>query len=292
MGHSYASAFHMAESIVCQSYGTKYYLMHWSDGSMTINNFALSFLGCDGFFVWGNAHAHWTRKEGNVALPIGYLFKRFVKDSLLRKQGLLGEMGVRSCSKIISFFDETFGDGTKMTPAHYINFWQAALSLADKKLDIDVLIKPKVLQRYHSLPDELKTKFLDLKAKIDKTPNIHIIDSNKWSFIEVIGVSDIVVTQGMTTSATIAIICGIQGLYLDEARYNHRFSQQFKDKLVFDLPEKLLFMVERILSGEEDPLGSIPQSLLREFDAYPDDRGIDLFRSILSGEAETINEYN
>ena len=89
----------------------------------------------------------------------------------------------------------------------------------------------------------------------------------------------------MTSSSTIAIICGIEGLYLDEVGYGHPFAKHFKDKIVFADPEKLLNMIKKILIGNENPCSSIPAELLREYDEYNDDRGIDRFREILAAGA-------
>ena len=57
LGHNYFSVGHIAEAVICQNYGARYYLMHWSDNSVPTNKFLLSFLGCDKFLIWGNAHA-------------------------------------------------------------------------------------------------------------------------------------------------------------------------------------------------------------------------------------------
>ncbi len=119
-----------------------------------------------------------------------------------------------------------------------------------------------------------------------KYPNVYIVDPDKWSFIETIGVSDVVVTQGVTSSATIAIICGVEGLYFDEAGEDHPLSAAFKNRIVFDSAAELLSMLQKIIDGSENPIKGIPEYILRAYDAYPDDRGIDLLRNILSGGAD------
>jgi len=284
LGHNYFSASHIAEAIICQNHGAKYYLMHWSDNSITINSFVLSFLGCDSFFIWGNAHANWMEQKSGIALPVGYVFKRFVKEVKAKREKILPEMGVRPEGKIVSFFDESFGANCKMTEENFVNFWETALRLSEKRPDITILMKPKTLSRCDSLSEGLKKRFIDIKTKMENMTNVYIMSSDRWSFIEAIGVADIVVTQGMTSSATIAIICGIQGLYLDEAQYNHPFSRLFKDRIAFDDSEKLLSMIGKIVDQKDNPSEDIPENLLRDFDAYPDERGMGLFLSILSGE--------
>ncbi|MFH1310701.1 MAG: hypothetical protein ABIH85_08515 [Candidatus Omnitrophota bacterium] len=293
LGHNFYSPGHVVESIICRSYGTKYNLMHWSDTAVKIDKYLTSHLGCDNYFVWGNAHITGVEGGENIIKPTGYVFKRFIKKVMADKDKVLSRMGVSTGKKVVSFFDETFRSRCKMTEQHYLNFWRATLDFARKNQDCTVLVKPKTLERYKGLSKELIVKFLDIKDDFENLSNTHIIDDKKWSFIEVIGVSDVAITQGMFSSATIAIICGIEGLYLDEAGYNHPFRERFKDRIVFDDSEKLTKMIEAIVNGSESPLKDIPETLLREFDAFSDDGAIDRFRDVLiQNEGIYKNEQN
>jgi len=283
LGHNYFSTSCIVEAIICQNHGTKHYLMHWSDFSLPILKFQLSFLGCDGFLIWGNVHGQGIEIDPQILMPIGYVFKRFVKEVASNRNKILSDMGIDAKGKIISFFDESFGGTTAMTEENFVVFWRTILKVAQHEQANTIVVKPKGSSRYKLLSDELKREFLEISDRILKMENIYVIDENKWSFIEAIGISDITVTQGMTSSATIAIVCGIEGLYLDQVGYEHPFAELFKDKIVFDNPEKLVNMIHRIVIGKESPRKDIPERLLREFDEYADDRGIDLFRDILSG---------
>ncbi|MDP8230772.1 MAG: glycosyltransferase family protein [Candidatus Gorgyraea atricola] len=285
LGHNYFSAGHIAEAIICENYGTKYYLMHLSDHAVSINKFLFSYLGCDGLLLWGKAHAEDAIIDDKILKPMGYVFKKFIKEAIINRDKVINEIGIKVKGKVITFFDESFGGRCKMTGDNYVTFWDTALRLAQQtERDNVILIKPKDLSRADNLSRNLLEKFIDIKNKLEKMENVRIITSDKWSFMEVIGISDIVVTQGMTSSATIAIICGIQGMYLDQAQYDHPFSKAFKDAIVFDNPEKILLMIQKILIGKENPLKNIPEGTLRAFDEYQDERGIDLFRDILSGK--------
>ncbi len=283
-GHNYFSGGHVAESIICQNYGTKYYITHWSDTSIDIDRHITSFLGCDKFLVWGKAHLQGAEGDKTIVMPVGYIFKKFIKKIIANRGNVLSEMGIRPAGKIISFFDESFGGECKMQEEHFITFWETILKFAAQEVDNTILIKPKWSSIYPSLSDRLKNRFLDIKEKLKNMPNVYIIDSDKWTFIECIGLSDIVVTQGMTSSATIAIICGVEGLYLDQAGYKHPFSELFKNRIVFDDSERLLEMIKKIISGKEHPLNDIPEDVLRDYDAFSDDRGIDRLRNIIAGE--------
>jgi len=287
LGHNYFSPSHIAEAIVCQYYGARHYLFHWSDNSVMINRYVCSFLGCDKYLIWSPKHIRGVEGGQDLCLSTGYVFKRFVKKIISDKNIVLLALGITARGKIISFFDDSFGGDVKMTEDHYVAFWRIALELAQREPNHTIIIKPKQIERYHGLPEKQKTEFLKIKSQLANLPNVHITKSDQWSFIEYIGISDIVVTQGMTSSATIAIICGIEGLYFDQAQYDHPFSRLFKDKLVFNDPDKLITMIGRIVSGAESPMKDIPEKLLREFDEYPDDRGIDIFRDLLSNRMTT-----
>lgn len=282
LGHNYFSSNHIPEAIVCGNYGVKYYLMHWSDLTLVGDHYLLSSLGCDYFLLWGRIHI--TGVEGDYAVlkPTGYVFKKFINWVKLNRQKVLCDMKIKAKGKIITFFDECFGGVCKMTENHHITFWETALKLAQEEKGNTILVKPKGSSRYLHLSDALKEKFIKIKNTIESMDNAFIIDETKWSFIEAIGISDIVISQSMTSSTTIAIICGIEGLYLDEANYSHPFAKNFKNKVVFDDPQKLLDMVTRIIRGKDSALQNIPQSLIREYDEYSDDRGIQIFRELLS----------
>jgi hypothetical protein len=192
-------------------------------------------------------------------------------------------MGIKKEGGVISFFDESFGGECEMTEGDYLSFWETALCCAqNNKNRHTILLKPK-RDQLDRLSDTAKNIFLKIKEAITNLKNVYIIDSDRWSFIEAIGVSDVVVTQGMTSSSTIAIICGIEALYLDEFHFDHAFSRLFKDRIVFDDPQKLLSVANEIASGRSSVLNIIPQRVLRDFDAYDDDRAIERFRIILSG---------
>ena len=286
LGHNYYSLNHIVEAIVCQNHGTRYYLMHWSDYTLPIVKYSLAFLGCDKFLSWGKAHIRGLECDQDILISTGYVFKKFIKEVSSNRDKVMSDMGIKPKGKIITFFDESFGRGSEMTEEHFIVFWKTMLKLAEQENNNTIVVKPKNSETYKLLSQKLKEEHLVILNKISKMKNIFLIDEKRWSFIEAIGISDIVVSQGMTTSGTAAIVCGIEGLYLDQFGYEHEFSRRFKDRIVFDDSEKLLDMIRRIIREEEAPSKDIPEGLLREFDKYPDDRSIDLFRDILSGSAK------
>ncbi len=284
LGHNYFSANHIAEAIVCQTYGTRYYLMHWSDNSIGIDKYLLSFLGCDEFLLWGKAHIQGVEGRSEILRPIGYVFKKFIKKVMAKRDQVLAEMNVNPQGKIIAFFDESFGGECKMTERHYVNFWKTILETAVLEPGHTIVVKPKEFARHKELSEPAQQEFLSIHKELSQRENVFILDSLKWSFIEAIGVSDLVVTQGMTSSATIAIIAGIPGLYLDEAHYQHQFTKFFKGKIVFDNVRDLIARIDEGLKDLSRILSVVPEEMIRCFDAYPDDEGVSRLRQILAGQ--------
>ncbi|MBN1384683.1 MAG: hypothetical protein JW983_07385, partial [Elusimicrobia bacterium] len=74
-----------------------------------------------------------------------------------------------------------------------------------------------------------------------------------------------------------------EGLYLDQASFSHPFPKMFRDKIVFDDPEKLLSMIYKIIKGKENPVRDIPENVLKSYDMYNDNLGVERFRQILTG---------
>lgn len=288
LGHCCFSPRHIVESIVCSNMGARYYLMHWSDVSIDSVRHFISFLGCDKYLAWGPAHIRGSEGSNDIIVYTGYVFKKFIKDVFARRDNIISDMGIARRGKVVSFFDEPDYSKTSegaflRTASLSVNFWESALKLAIRDPGITVLMKPKDLSRYGDLPDGLKERFISIRSQMEKLENVYIVDAAKWSFIECVGISDVVVTEGMTSSATIAIICGIEGLYLNEAGSDHPFSRSLKGKIVFDHPDTLIEAIQGILAGTISARKTIPEDLIRKYDKYPDDRGIDMIRGILAG---------
>ncbi|MEA3493465.1 MAG: hypothetical protein U9R38_03645 [Candidatus Margulisiibacteriota bacterium] len=282
LGHNYFSASHIAEAIVCQNYGTKYYLMHWSDHSLKINRYISAFLGCDKYLVWGDAHIRGVEGPPDIYQRVGYLFKEAINNVKIDKSSYLHKLGINDSSKVISFFDETFGGTCKMTAENYVSFWELILKCAKEQKDKLIIVKPKEIKRYLGLPKELIDRFVLIKQELEKMANVNILIDKEVSFIEVIGVSDIVVTQGMTSSSTIAIVSGINGLYFDQANYDHPFAGQFAGEIVFDNADEILNKITGML--EEGASTIVPDNILKEYDYYNDELSLDRYRSIITGE--------
>lgn len=285
LGHNFFSANHIPEAIVFEHYGAKYYLMNWSDVSIGIDRYLLSFLGFDRVLLWGPSQYHGVEGSADKMEYIGYVFKRFVQWVAINRENVLSDMKINPKGKIATFFDESIGGECLMTEDHYVTFWETALKLAQAEKKHTVVMKPKILHRYESFTERSKERFLAIKAEMEALENIYILDPEKWSFIEAIGIADLVITQGMTSSSTIALICGVEALYLDEVRYEHPLARLFKDQVVFDDPQKLLAKARDILTGRASVLKVIPEQVMREYDEYPDDRGIDLLRRVLVSES-------
>jgi spore coat polysaccharide biosynthesis protein SpsF len=281
LGHNMFSFSYIPESIVCQNYGTKYYFFNLSDYSLDFEKYIFSFLSCDNYLIWGKAHFQKIEGDEKIIKIIGYPFKKmifFVKEN---KSKILSEMGIVKLGKIVSFFDESFGLTHKSSDDDFVNMWEAMLKMADLDRKNTYVMKPKVFYRFKRLSENIKNKFISILDKLKSLNNVYILDSDKWSFIEAIGVSDVVVSQGMTSSSTIALICGIEGIYFNQAHYKHPFVTQFSGKIVFDKFNDLKFEILELVNEKKSVFDIIGINILREYDAFSDNNGLERLREVL-----------
>lgn len=290
LGHQYYSYDHIVEAIICNNHDAKYYLFQIPDNSVIENKHLMPFLGCDKLFTWGVAHNFVKPGNSDVYLNTGYIFKRFINQIRLDRNQITSQMKLLDKRKNIVFFEEDFGGVNKNTAEIYMNYWEVIFGLWQRiKNEINIIVKPKDPSAYLGLPDNMKNRYLEIVGILSKSKNFKFLGFKEWAFIELIGIADIVLSLGMTSSSTIAIICGINGLYFNQANYYHPLATLFKDKVVFDDKNMLLDMIESIVSERCSVFDVIPEETIREFDRYKDDRGIDLFRKILSGEDSLLN---
>lgn len=284
LGHHYFSYEHIPEAIVCNNHNAGYFLCQLSDNSVLENKPILPFMGCDKILAWGDAHA--MVQEGNAGkyLNTGYAFKRFIEEARARRDLLVSEMRLLKHKKNIVFFEENFGGIKKETAQHYIDYWQAILQVQKAfKEDINIIIKRKGDDLYLRLPPDLRGRYIQIISSLNKADNFYELGFPDWSFIELIGVADIVITSGMTSSATIAIICGIEGLYFDRAGFNHPFSKLFKNQVVFDNERELIDTIGNIIYERYSVFDIISADVRRSFNSADDNCGMDMARAITAG---------
>lgn len=287
-GHNTFSYAHIVEAIVCNNYGARYYLCQLSDSSMREMKDVASFLGCDYIFAWGNAHKSLLDTNFNTFLPTGYVFKSFIKQVCSNKADVMDKMKLNRKRKNIVFFEENFGGPIKITAECYIQYWETILAVWKKLKDnINIIIKTKDIHKYLvdslGLNESLKKRSIEIIDFLSKTGNFYVLGYPEWSFIELIGIADVVVTHGMTSSSTIAIISGIEGIYFDRIGWHHPFARLFKDKIVFSDSDRLVEMTEKIITGKDSVFKIIPENLLQEFNNDRDGSSIDLVREFFSG---------
>ncbi len=212
----------------------------------------------------------------------GFPFSKAIMD--IDKTKTFKDMGVKPQGKIISFLDEmTFVPAAraKITEKHCVRFWEMMNECAQEFPAHTILVKPKDMNRAQEMDIGTFRQWNYARYMVENyMPNSYVLDAKKWSFIEAIGVADIVVTQGMFSSATIALICGKEGLFFDESGYKHPLKDSFKDLLVFDNKGRLFDMIGDIIDGFS-PLKLVTKETLRQYNKY--DNGMDRIREVICG---------
>lgn len=287
LGHQSYSYTHIIEAIICNNHGAKYYLCQFSDATLLENKQVFSFLGCDYIFAWGKAHKAILETNPNTFLPTGYLFKSFIKQVDSIKSDIIAQMKLNNGRRNIVFFEEDFGGVNNITEESYIYYWETIFAVWKKiKNDINLIFKPKDPLIYLGLSEKLKKRYLEIMNCLSKSENFYILGSPKWSFIELIGIADVVITHGLTSSTTIAIICGIEGIYFSRENSPHPFARLFQNKVVFCDSDKLVEMIEKIIAGKDSVFKIIPENLLQEFNN--NGCALDLTRDIFLGNYDTL----
>lgn len=283
LGHQYYSYDHIIEAIICNNHRARYFLCQLSDNSIRENKLILPYLGADNIFSWGRAHDFVREGNENVYLHTGYVFKRFINEARLNKINMVRRMNLPHNKKNILFFDEDFGGVNRLSAEHYMYYWEAIFALwARLHTDVNIIVKPKDPFAYKCLPPAPQKRYLDMTKKMKASGTLFTLGFPEWSFIDLLGIADLVVTPGMTSSVMIALVCGIEGLYFDKAGFNHPL-MGLKNKLVFDDQQKFVDAARKILESSYSVFNFIENNGLREFDQFEDDRSIDLVRHKLAG---------
>ncbi|MEI6632171.1 MAG: hypothetical protein WCL25_06130, partial [bacterium] len=82
--------------------------------------------------------------------------------------------------------------------------------------------------------------------------------------------------------STIALLCGKVGLYYDTTGSDHHpFAQQYRNIVTFDSKRNLFLAVSKILDEGYNPLDEIEPGLLKNYDHFRDDKGLQRFREAL-----------
>tara|TARA_Y100000031_G_C8221401_1_gene386129 strand:+ start:140 stop:1093 length:954 start_codon:yes stop_codon:yes gene_type:complete len=279
------SLVHIPETIILNNYGAKSVIYHWSD--MTSGAFSTEhFKSFNIYLIWGKAHIRGKQYFVDNIIETGcwlkHNFGEFTKDKKnIHKKLELPTNGY----KVLAFYDESFAPNIHFSEEVLLDFWQMMFELIEENRNVIGIMKPKVGDGDKRLMLSAKGKeiYNNIKQRCSESGRFYFIDNpREVGVTEVIAISDINITMGMGSPSSIALLCGKIGLYYNTPGDDyHPFARKYKNKVVFDNKRGLFSAVNKIINQGYSPLDEIDEELLRDYDQFRDERGLERFREAL-----------
>jgi len=272
---------HIPQTIILNNYGAKSAIFHWSDLTQ-FRALIANFKSHNLYLIWGRAHFdpyvkhYFVDKVIETGCWLKYNYEAREIEKIYKKLKI-----PTNEYKVLAFYDE-FAPAWHFTEEVLLDFWQMMFELIEQRKDTIGILKPKLGDEnmYSSrLSDKGKEIFNNIRQKCSESGRFYFINNpREVSVTEVIAISDINITIGMCSPSTIALLNGKIGLYYDTTGNNHHpFANKYKNKLVFDNKTALFPTVDRIFYEDYNPLSEIDEELLRDYDHFRDNMGIQRF---------------
>ena len=273
------------ETIILNKYGAENVIFHWSD--LTIfKSYSLAFNAHNTFFGWGDIHYDYHRPHHFIdkKVNIGCIYKREYNIAVCNKHKLINQVpALKRENKTVVFFDNNVTSDGRLPVYRFLKFLEILQEFCEKNKQVNVLLKPKdeegtVLKNMHDSLDQYKM----IRKKINSCDNFNYLDPLSWSIEEAIAMSDVCVSIGMSSASTIALLCGANALYFEDAgNIHHPFAKKYKNVLVFEDKELLFEQIGNILNGKFNCRDVMNEREIREYDAFDDDSALERLKDNL-----------
>jgi len=279
------SLVHIPETIISNNYGVKSVIYHWSD--MTSGDVFIDlFKSFNIYLIWGKAHIRGKRYFVDNVIETGCWLKHNFSEFTRNKSNICQKLGLPTSGyKLLAFYDESFSPIIHFSEEVLLDFWQMMFELIEENTNVIGIVKPKVgdKDKRSKLSDKGKEIYNDIKQRCSESGRLYFIDNpREVGVTEVIAISDINITMGMGSPSAIALLCGKIGLYYNTTDDDyHPFARKYKNKVVFDNKRDLFSAVNKIIDQGYSPLNEIDEELLRDYDCFRDERGLERFREAL-----------
>ena len=278
---------HTTKTIILNNYGAKNVVYQLSD--MTVyDSVSQKFKSHNIYLVWGKIHYDFQEKQYcyiNEVIETGCWLRPNFDNLVENKRDIYKKLKLPiDAHKMLVFYDESFDPDAHFTEETLLDFWQMMFELIDGRKDVIAILKSKGgTKDYSTISDKGKEIFNNIKERCLESGRFYLIDNpREVDVTEVMGISDINITMGMASPSTIALLCGKIGLYYDTTGNDqHPFTKKYRNKVVFDSKGELFSTVNRIIDDGYSPLNEIEEELLRDYDHFRDDMGMERFREAL-----------
>ncbi|NQT23157.1 MAG: hypothetical protein HQ579_06955 [Candidatus Omnitrophica bacterium] len=273
------------ETIILNRYGTKNVILHLSDLTH-YRDYMYAFSPHNIYFTWGDIHydSHADNYFVDEKFNIGCPYKRNYNKAICNKEKIIKEMPLlQTEKKKVTFFDTAFDNDTFVMEEYFLQYLEMVKEFCDRRKDLSILLKPKALPGEELKISQNNRKMYErLRKELDACKNFVLVNSSKWAAEEVISISDVCVTMGMNSPATIALICGKNALYFDPmSDKNHLFAKKYHNILVFEDKNLLFKQIENILTEKVNCQEVLSEKDIRLYDAFDDDMALERLRDNL-----------
>lgn len=273
------------ETIILNKYGAENVILHWSD--LTIfKPYSLAFNAHNTFFGWGDIHYDYHRPHHFIdkKVNIGCIYKREYNNAVCNKQKLLNQVPtLKRGNKTVVFFDNNVTSDGRLPVYRFLKFLEILQEFCEKNKQVNVLLKPKDEEEtiLKNMQDSLN-QYKMIRKGISSCDNFNYLYPLNWSIEEAIAISDVCVSIGMSSPSTIALICGRNALYFEDAgNIHHPFAKKYKDVIVFEDKELLFQQIGNILNERFNCRDVISEREVREYDAFDDDDALERLKDNL-----------
>lgn len=281
-----ASLMHIPGTIILNNRGAKSALYHWSD--LTSGHFILEdFKSSNIYLVWGKAHLAEKQDFVDSTIETGCWLKHDFSKFTRNKRSIYEKLALPTNVNgytVLAFYDRSFSPDIYITEEVLLDFWKMMAELIEERKDVIGILKPKSgNEKYDALSDKGREMFTDLKGRCLGSGRFYFIDNpTEIAVTEVIAISDLNITMGMGSPSTIALLCGKVGLYYETTGNDcHPFAKKYKNRVVFENKKNLFSAVDMIINEGHNPLNEIDEELLRSYDQFRDEMGVERFRDTL-----------
>jgi len=270
------------ETIILNKYGAKNAILHLSDLTTYKAHFP-AFLAHNAYFVWGDIHYDFHSHNYFIdkKINIGCIFKETYSEALRNREEIVKKIsGYKGEKKIVAFFDAGFGQMHCNSEDFLLRYLGIIKEFLNSNGHVRVILKMKDDRGYESeISEGNLERFKSIWNKLVSLENFTLLDTSRWTAEEAISVSDVSISMGMNSPATIALICGRNALYFDDTgNIYHPFAARYKNKLVFDDKDIFLKQVNDILEGKFNCTDVITREEIRKYDAFDDDKALERLR--------------
>jgi hypothetical protein len=274
----------VAETIIMNWFGTKNVLYQWSDWTSGRDVFN-SFTAFNNYYVWGFIHGR--AQESNCFCDkeeeVGCIFLKTYFDSLRKRCS----RGSASVVKNILLCDSGFSNAIFGTESAYLDFLDLAINLLEECKDTKVVFKLKLPLR------DVEIRFIDeenrllYKRKVER-----LVADSRFTFVDpyqsqsepLMAEADIVITMGIGSSSSIALMGRKEAIYYDKAGNSKHPMCLYKNKVVFTDSGRLIDFVKDVLGGRESVFSYIDGDVLKRYDPFGDGMALERLTASLAKE--------